>query len=249
MKRILFTLCMIMAFSLQAQQTVVIPRKFEFQKEANRYQLNELTKFLFEKYGFKTLWEDEIPKDLANRRCDLLFAKVTDDSNMFTTKLKVHLDDCQGGEVYVSEEGKTREKDYKTAYHKALREAFAKDEMLAKFKDTYVNNQKGISVPSVAQKVQPKKEEKEDVEVVSEMILKEIPSKKVFAQKLKDGFYQLVDSTPKIVLKVYKASVPDVFTAENETSKGIFYKKDGKYVYEYHQDGKLVKEVFDVELE
>lgn len=247
MRKLLFTFCILIAFSLQAQPSVVIPRKFEFQKEANKHQLNELTKFLFDKYGFVTIWEDKIPKDLENRHCELLFAKVTDDSTFFSTKLKVHLNDCQGTEVYISEEGTSREKEYKKAYHTALRDAFTKGNLLTKFRISYKNSPQ-LSDAQEPEKVKLPKEIKEKTKLISETISSEVSLPEVFVQKLKDGVYQLVDSTPKIVLKIYKTSLPNVFIAENENTKGIFHKENGKYVYEYYQNGKLIKKVFDVEL-
>jgi len=73
-----------------------------------------LTKFLFEKEGFKTIYDNlEKPADLSNNPCLGLTADVFNDSGMFTTKLTIELTNCKNQKVLVSKEGKSKEKDYK----------------------------------------------------------------------------------------------------------------------------------------
>lgn len=111
--------------NLNDYKYVIVPKKFDFLKEANAYQLNSLTKFLFEKYGFTTLMEgDEMPDDFKKNVCLALHSDVLNDKGLFKTKLAVQLKSCEGRIVYTSKMGETREKDFKTAYHTALREAF-----------------------------------------------------------------------------------------------------------------------------
>ena len=65
----------------------------------------------------------------------------------------------------------------------------------------------------------------------------------LYAQKIANG-YQLVDSTPKIVLKIFETSVPNVYTANLEKGNGVVYQKDGKWFFEYYVEDKLtVKEM------
>jgi hypothetical protein len=110
---------------LDAYEYIVIPRTFESLKEEDKYQVNSLAQFLFDKEGFKTLKEgDALPAELAQNQCSALYLSLIDDSNMFTTKLKLILKDCQKNAVYESEEGKSKEKDYKKSYHEAFRNAF-----------------------------------------------------------------------------------------------------------------------------
>lgn len=104
---------------------VVIPEKFNFLKEANQYQLNSLTKFLFEKYGFEAYLEGEEEYNNKNpERCEGLYADVLNDSGILSTKLRVVLKDCRNKEVFVSGEGVSRIKDFRNAYQEALRQAF-----------------------------------------------------------------------------------------------------------------------------
>ena len=105
---------------------VIVPEKFEFSKEKNQYQLNALTKFLLEKYGFSTVMKSaEKPAELQSNNCLALEADVQNNSGLFVTKMVFQLKDCYGNVVYASEEGRSREKNYKTAYHEALRDAFS----------------------------------------------------------------------------------------------------------------------------
>ncbi|MCJ7759163.1 MAG: hypothetical protein MUP24_13575 [Gillisia sp.] len=110
---------------LNSYKYVLVPSSFEFLKEPNQYQLNELTKFLFEKYGFEAYVEDEeLPMELSQNRCKALIANVKNNSGLFSTKLVVVLKDCKNNELFISKEGSSREKVYKTAYQEALRDAF-----------------------------------------------------------------------------------------------------------------------------
>ncbi len=110
------------AQSLNDYKYVQVPVKYEFLSEENEYQLNALTAFLFEKYGFQVIYKEEVPENVDF--CKVLSAKVVDDSGLFTTKLQVELENCKGETVFFTGFGESREKKYKTAYHEALREAF-----------------------------------------------------------------------------------------------------------------------------
>ena len=132
MKKILFILTFFIgtistfAQDLDPYKYIIIPEKFEFSKEENQYQLNALTKFLFEKYGFETLMKSEQkPLDLQENYCLGLTAYLKDNSGLFVTKLVVQLEDCRGDIVFESKEGRSRIKEFKDAHHEALRDAFS----------------------------------------------------------------------------------------------------------------------------
>ncbi len=136
MKNILLVFSFFFAVSsfgqdLSQYKYVVVPERFSFLKEKDQHQLNSLTKFLFEKYGFVAYIEGEEEYISLNPdRCEGLYADVLSDSNMFSTKLKVVLKDCRNLELFVSREGVSREKNFKIAYHEALRKAFESVEAL-----------------------------------------------------------------------------------------------------------------------
>ena len=117
--------------NINSYKYILVPKQFEFQRSADQYQLNSLTKFLFEKSGFIVLFADEnFPADLAANSCLGLKALVNNDSGMFSTKMNVVLTDCYNQVVFSTKEGKSKEKDYKTAYHEAIRMAFSDIENL-----------------------------------------------------------------------------------------------------------------------
>ncbi|MDT0688667.1 hypothetical protein RM549_02655 [Salegentibacter sp. F188] len=131
MKTAIFSIALILSFtSLNSQNLnkykyVVVPESFGFLNAPDEYQLNALTKFLFEKNGFKaTMKSEQKPSDLKANGCLALYADVKDDSNLFVTKLTVVLENCNGEVVYRSSEGSSRKKDFKRAHHDALRDAF-----------------------------------------------------------------------------------------------------------------------------
>jgi hypothetical protein len=107
--------------SLNDYSFVSVPEVYEFLSEKDKYQLNSLTKFLFNKYGFNAYIASELPNV---KRCEGLYSEVHNNSGFIYTKLTVVLKDCNGVEVFKSPEGKSKLKSYKEAYHQALREAF-----------------------------------------------------------------------------------------------------------------------------
>ena len=70
-------LLVLVSSSLLAQEkyaTVVVPKQFMFQKEANQYGLNDLCKLFFEKEGFQVLQETDVMTDeMFNNRCEYLY--------------------------------------------------------------------------------------------------------------------------------------------------------------------------------
>ena len=111
--------------TLDAYKYVIVPDKFDAFKEVDKYQLNSLTKFLFEKYGFQTLSEKTAyPSEVINNPCLAVTAKFNDHSSMFTTKVNVDLIDCYNKVVFSTDIGKSKIKEYKLSYHEALRNTF-----------------------------------------------------------------------------------------------------------------------------
>jgi hypothetical protein len=111
--------------SLNAHKYIIVPKKFDFLKGEDKYQLNSLTKFLFTKEGFVTLFDgDKMAQDLFDNPCLGLTANVKNQSKMFTTNVVIELSDCRNTVIYTSKEGRSKEKEYKKAYQGAIRRAF-----------------------------------------------------------------------------------------------------------------------------
>ncbi|PKV52670.1 hypothetical protein ATE84_4790 [Aquimarina sp. MAR_2010_214] len=132
MLRILFLgIILISTLSVNAQKNineykyVIVPKSYSFLKGEDKYQLNSLTKFLLTKYGFEAFIQREnFPEDLKANGCKALRADLKRKQGLFLTKLTLELIDCNGSVVFTSVEGKSREKEFKAAYHEALRNSF-----------------------------------------------------------------------------------------------------------------------------
>lgn len=225
-------LLVVLASSLSFSQTVndykyaIVPSKFTFLKEKDQYRLNTLTKLLMEKYGFVTFFDTDIlPVEVAENNCNKVFVEVLSNGNMFMTKMSVILKDCKNTILFTSAEGKSREKEYQTSYNQALREAFNSFETLA---------------------IKDKNDEKLKPEVVvytSE--IKRIKNSSLFAQPIENGF-QLIDSTPKVIMKIYKTSIPICFIANKNNIQGVLISKENQWFFEYLNNSNLVSEKVEV---
>ena len=63
----------------------------------------------------------------------------------------------------------------------------------------------------------------------------------LYAQPVVNGF-QLVDTTPKVVMKVYKTSNVSCFIAEKDNNNGVLISKAGQWYFEYYKNDKLFSE-------
>ncbi|CAM1341942.1 hypothetical protein [Tenacibaculum aestuarii] len=224
--------------SINNYKYIIVPSKFDFVKEKDKYQTSSLTKFLFNKYGFTAFLDDEnLPDEVANNRCLALIGTVKDESGMFTTISVIEFRDCYNNIVFTSKEGKSKEKQYKKAYHEAIRNAFKSIEAL-KYK--YVPLQGGAvtktkEVPAVA--VVPTVVESKVAEVVEKPAN---AKEQLFAQPIPNGF-QLVNMKPEVVFQVLKTNVKDVFVIKDKN--GILYKNGNSWFAEYYtNDGKVIEE-------
>ena len=281
-KKIIFTIVLFGIINLGYGQAnlnnykyVIIPNKFDFLKREDQYQLNSLTKFLFEKEGFMAIMQDDTyPKDMASNRCLALNSNVVSSSGMFKTKLQVVLKDCNGKVVYETKVGETREKDYEKAHQLSLRDAFssfedvnylyepnetviaseetsseAAEEEVAKLKEEIKALKAENSVDAakavetvVATTVATTAIVKEpEVKVVGKPVeeSKTEVSNLLYAQAIDDGF-QLVDSTPKVVYKIRKTGLSNVYLVEGHNA--ILYKNGEEWILEYYEGNVLKKE-------
>jgi len=267
--------------NLNNYKYVIVPNKFDFLKEKDQYQLNSLTIFLFNKYGIEAVMESSgYPKDLALNRCLALESDVLKESGMFKTKLKIELKDCNDKIVYTSGIGESREKEFKTAYNLALREAFKSIEALNyKYKPNenitsirttsqpQVKNEVSEELQQLRQEIENLKKEKiTEVEVVKKPAIETpkvvVPQPKpkekkqvkkttviegasnvLYAQEIENGF-QLVDSSPKVIYRIKKTNLENVFLVEGKNA--IVYKKGDDWVIEYYSSSTLEQDPLNV---
>ncbi|WP_299147942.1 hypothetical protein [uncultured Dokdonia sp.] len=192
----LFTLLMIASLSsnLYAQSVndykyVIVPEKYDFLKSPDQYQVNSLTKFLFNKYGFEAYKEKdkEILKNPIDP-CEALYAQVTSESTFIQAKLTVILKDCNDQVIFKTSEGRSKNKDYKKAYHGALREAFLDIEALQ-----YNYNPSATAVERKTTKIPESsiaKDKSPDLDEKKQIVSKtsSMPAAIIFTSE--DGFYK-----------------------------------------------------------
>lgn len=239
MKRYLLLLLLITTLSGYAQNTinnykyVLVPEQYSFFKEVNQYGLNSLTKKLLEEKGFTVYFDNrDLPTEIANNKCKVITADLIEKKGMFTTTLTLILKDCQGNVVFKGKEGKSREKEFSTAYNDALKNTFASLNELPYTFTGEAGKIESVKAPEAA--VVPTNQQVVMVESTE-------PSGTLYAQVTANGF-QLIDTTPKKVLALFKTSIKDCFIADNGQYKGIVLKKDGKWFFEYYNNDKLVSE-------
>ena len=257
--------------NLNNYKYVIIPNKYDFLKEADQYQLNSLTEFLFNKYGFQALMEgSNYPEDVIRNRCLALKSNLIKDSGMFKTKLMVELKNCNDQVVYTSEMGESREKEYQKAYNEALRDAFKSIEALnykyvpstnnpiAVSQDGETKSEVSKEIQQLREEIQNLKKEKEavvvenvepKVEVVAEVPVKEAVVKEVVTTDAKP----IVKEAPSGVL--YAQAIENGFQLVDSTPKVVYKIKktsiDGVFLVEnknatlYKKDAKWILEYYE----
>ena len=232
---VLFSLFSFLSFaqSVNDYEFVMVPIKFEFQRDENEYRLNTLLKYRLEEYGFQAFYTSDQLNTNYNDRCRYLNVNVVNESGLFTTKLYITFKDCNNAIVYQSVTGTSKTKDRKKAYTEALEEALTSVKTL-KYKFT---GKKTESIVEVSKPVLVTETAVAKTELVNENSL--------FAQPITNGF-QLVDTTPKVVLKMFRTSQPDYYTATSADKSGVVFKKNNEWFFEYYQNDQLISEKLNI---
>lgn len=232
-------LCMYVSISFAQEELnpykyVIVPKKYDFLKEEDKFQLNSLTKFLFEKKGFNTIFEDQTyPSDLAANPCLGVTVYVLDDSSLFTTKFNIQLKDCYNKVVYTSEDGKSKEKEYKKAYQEALRKSFVSIEAL---EYSYTPSAM-VTVPQVS--ATPAKVEIPTVAVAVVPAVAEIPAN---SSATNEVLVKEQSPVEKSILKSYKNESISFFLMEQNQNFNVIVNQSNSAVYQKgEQIGTLTK--------
>lgn len=241
----LFVLVSNAAFSqsINNYEYVIVPLNFSDFKEPNKYNLNTNTKLLLQKYGFKAfMTSDSIPNEIINASCRKLYADVVKENSVLTTKIKVVIKDCKDNVVYETAFGKSVEKELYRAYNEALREtAKSFDKLNYKY-----NGKNNILLEEPKQKKNIIPQQGEDNASEVETVKVDLKTNNnsenfFFAQPIPDGF-QVVNSEPKIIMKMFKTSVKNVFLASKDSKSGVVLSKNNQWFFEYYENSKLVSE-------
>lgn len=227
----LFTVAGYSQSSINSYKYVLVPVRFDFSREDNQYGLNTTAKVLLQHKGFAAYLDyEDLPPALTANKCNALKVEVVQKKGFFVTNLTLILKDCLGNSIFKSKEGKSREKEFQTAYDEALKDAFSSlNDLPYKYDSTILVQTQQIPTMRVVSSSEP---------IPAKVPVPEI-SGTLYAQATANG-YQLIDTTPKKILTLLKTSVQDYFIAEAGASNGIVFKKDGEWFFEYYEDDKLV---------
>ncbi|MBL4905148.1 MAG: hypothetical protein JKZ00_03870 [Flavobacteriaceae bacterium] len=261
------TTSMVSQHKIHQYKYIIVSEKFDMFRSNDMHQTSSLTKFLFNKYGYTSyLNSDKFPDEYNNNRCMALFVNLKDHSGMVRTKVSIQFKDCNNNIVYTSKVGSSKSKDYKTAYHEAIRNAF-KGVRALNYKYAPVISAKKkkeviVSKPNPIKKeveLKPKRVENkvEKTLVVAKEIpvvktRKVIPEKKIFTRpstillaKINKLGYQLLDRKSLVVFTLLKTTVVDVFIIKG--SNGILYKKGAVWIAEFYRNNKRVIKEYQIQ--
>ncbi len=223
--------------SVNDYKAVIVPLKYDFLKTENQYRLSTMTKANLLKAGFQAFYGNEqLPAEFGDR-CDLLYVDVKRDNGFLVTKLFIEFRDCYGKVIFTSQVGKSKEKEYESAYRESLELAFVSVNALQyKYNGKSANTVKTAtaSIPATVQTVAA-------TAVVSAPVADMADPNLLYAQPTENG-YQLIDKTPKVVMKLLKTSRPDSFIAIKDGIQGSLNAKDNQWFFEYYKNDQLVSE-------
>lgn len=250
---VLFTVAGYSQNTINSYKYVLVPDRFDFSKENNQYGLNTTTKLLLEQKGFAAFVGNEgLPPTLAANKCIALKAEVVEKRGLFVTNLTLLLKDCQGNIIFKGKEGKSREKEFQTAYDEALRNAFLSlKDVPYNYDSTIAAQPQQLAVtPAVSTPVPAPVSSPAQAPVSSPS---PVPAKStvpeisgtLYAQVTPNG-YQLIDTTPKKILALLKTSMQDYFIVEAGPTNAVVFKKDGEWLFEYYKDNKLVSQKLEI---
>lgn len=235
---------------LDQYKYIVVPKRFDTFKSVNQHNTSVYIKYLLVGEGFNVVYDDAQPEELRINPCLGLRTVLNDISSLLATKVVIDLVDCQNNLVFTTQEGRSKKKDYKEAFAEAIEEAFRsfkgvrysyqpKDEV-----KTAVEPRTPINLSPDEEAVKTNAPEpdigaEEPLVVVTgspePITSPENQEELWYAQETNTGF-QLVDSSPKIRMKLFHTSLDDVYIAEGEGITGVVFRDKDQWWLE-HYDG------------
>lgn len=226
----MFLLLYTLSWAQDQYKYVIVPNRFTFFKEENKYNLNTVTKSFFEKEGFIVYYDtDEFPVSIANNRCEALYANAVESNTIFTTKITIEIKDCYNKVIFTSDLGASKDKSYETAYTAAFRQALSSMKQKLNFKKTSTTKEV-LPTPAAEFVASPAPA---SVKTTTDVLLFAIPT---------EIGYKLVDSVPAIIFELAATSIEHVFTAKKGALTGTFLKKNSGWFFEYYDDTTLISE-------
>jgi len=227
---------------LNQYKYVSVPDRFDFMKTNDQFQMSSLTQFLLTKKGFTVLESIEnYPSDLAANSCLLLDVNVEKIKGFLKTKLEVQFINCKKEVVFRSAIGTSKEKDFKMAYHQAIRAAFDSMEVLNyNYEESAAIN---ISAPiETSTTVLPKPSVQTPsapivVASVDPVDLPELPKTLIVSTAYG---YDITDANGRVLYSIYQTMEEGIFIIDK--LPGIAYKRGKRWVREYVLEKKMVIE-------
>jgi len=249
------------AFPAQAQldnyKYFVVPKRFDAFKEINQYQSSTLVKFLLTKYGFETVYADAIPEELFLDKCLGLNSQLEDNSTYLQTVVAIVFNDCRGQEVFRTQEGRSKSKEFKEAYSDAIQEAMqsmalithnyqgsaqqpyegAADTATKKTVDTIP--EADVEVASTEPEVMAVASEAEPLAIeVGKTVSEEVkPSESnvvYWEQLVSNSGFILTHPEKEVTWVIMKTSSKEVFMAVSTTIQGVAFKVKKGWRLEYY---------------
>ena len=240
MKNLFLLLIFLSQIGVLAQekfQYAIVPVKFDFQKSENQYNINATSKKMLESFGLTTYFDNEVPENLD--LCEALVLNIKENNSMLATKITLEFKDCKNKVLFESEEGRSREKDFKKSYNEALRNA------AISLKDKGFLNKNSNRKNTI---VEDKKTEKEtDNEVkIPKKETEVIKTNEQTSYKLIENTtgYELIDNKKEVIALLYKTSNPSIFIVKDKNYQGIAYLTFNSCTIEYYRETILKKEIF-----
>ena len=216
--------------SFGQKQIILISNKYEFQQVNNEYNINNMLKAILTSNNYEVYYENDLlPLDIAQNRCKALTGVLIDKSNMFLTKLKFQIKDCQNNILFESAEVKSKEKDMQLGYIEAIKLLSPE---LKKYKPVQIQKQEVVETKPVLA----------ETPILSEF--------KTFLNCKKEdvfnGFHitEIRNSDGFVLLNLKKTKNPNVFIAFKEDANGVFTLNGNKGVFEYYLDDRYMVEEY-----
>ncbi|WP_426095827.1 hypothetical protein [Flavobacterium sp. DSR2-3-3] len=232
--------------SVNDYKAFIVPVKYDFLKGENQYRLNTLTKFNLNKAGFNSFYNNETIPVEFNDRCGLLYVDVVKENSFLTTKLYITMKDCNDKIIFQSAVGKSKEKEYQVAYTEALNEAFQSiNNLQYKYSGQKIAKTESGSELEVSKPVSNPVARVETPVVSTPKIISKTDATLLYAQATANG-YQLTDTTPKVIMKVFSTSNKGCYIAVKGDIQGVLILKNNEWFFEYYQNDQLWSEIIAV---
>jgi hypothetical protein len=213
----------------QNKQTIIIASKFDFQKEKNEYNINNMLKSILVSNNFQVYFEEDIlPMEIAQNRCNALTGVLVDKSNVFLTKVKLQIKDCQNNIVFETTEVKSKEKNIQAGFIEAIRLLSPE---LKKYKPAVIEN-KVVD------------ENQEIIESPKALEYKTYLNCYLDRSIKESHDFEIIGTSQNVLLFLQKTKNPAIFIAHRENATGVFTRTENKGVFEYYFEGKYMVEEF-----